>query len=388
MPHIQCRLWVDGVNEEAEVGELYWDPNRGRLGVNTVANHMLWFAALSDTGLRLAGSDVLTGLTAADGTANRLALDFSVDGTINIVNTAAGNAIVASFTADGALFNAATVSGTSRLGGLINYLLNGAVTVRRSVQPQNNQAIAVTNPSVLLAPNWQLWAGSAFGGALRGFVAEANNQAPPPGCPRALGVTCTAPCYEGGLRTFVHDTAALLGASVCHFSAYLLGPAGATVKMRVLTPNGVVAMLEIVGTGAWVRNSLTVDLSTVNFDPEDFIAFDVLYAPGLNSTWFVGGAQCDTGSIVQPLEVRPTEVERSLLRSIYAERRLTGLAVESASWELMPNYTAVEAVTLESLPISLSTTAFDSFGATVANSRAPIRAQLTAYRLPVLAESA
>lgn len=408
-PQIQLRLYSASIGipagERPVIGEPFWDPHVGCFGVYNENNKINWYPSVIDdvvanrNVMRLHPDQALGGMIAeSTPRPNNLVLDFSKGDEIQIRDRVSGE-VYHRFTSTGAMFTSATVQGTTKLG-LVNQVFNAGLNVQRTFGIPNPPRVTGASDgkrSLVVAPNWQLWTAPDRTGILE---ARLSNDVPFSNCPYAMEVSVPLTPVHAGLRTFLQSTTFMAGKKV-NFSVYIKGPVGKTTYVRALSANGVLNSIVVTGTGQWERQSFVVDMPSRTQLGEagaNFIAFDMLYNPlggeGVGS-WFVAAPQVAFGSTPVDIDIRSGPVEKSLLQSVYSERKIRIKRGESTllTWELQAGnneYIQVEFDSSSTLPITI--TEKDHLGAllTVANTGnfdQWINVKVAAYRLPFLEES-
>lgn len=403
-PHIQFRIFSPSLGvpdtEQPVVGEPFWDPVYKRLGIYSDNNKINWFASIADDYspydnqiLATNASQMLGGLVSQSGVTslNKLAMDFSTPDEIRIIDRLT-RVVYARFTPNGALFNSASVQGTTKLG-IINNVLNAGLNVKRNyglpTLPRVSGEEGATN-SLVLAPNWQLWCAPGRTGILEGYLSD---DVPFGSCPKSMQVKVPATPAHAGIRTFLHNTTHLAG-KVVNFSFYVKGPVGKNSYSRAISTYAVHNSIVIEGNGAWSRQSFNVTIPSRS-SLANFIAFDMLYNPIGGETvdpWYVAAPQIALGNTPLDIDIRPQEIERSLVSSIYSEgkRRLKRGDTIELNWDLMPNFTELEVTSSVAIPITI--TEKDHLGAilelaNIGNSTDWVSLKLVAHRLPYLEET-
>lgn len=408
-PHIQFRIYSASIGlpagERPVIGEPFWDPTVQCFGVYSDNNKINWYpAVVNDLDanarqvLRLHGDQVLSGMVKEGNRPNNLIMDFSKGDEIQIRDRITGE-VYHRFTQAGAMFNSATVQGTTRLG-IVNQLFNAGLNVQRNLllpNPPRVSGAADGRRSLLVAPNFQLWTAPDRTGMLEARLVD---DVPFANCPKAIEVTIPITPVHAGLRTFLHSTTFMAGQKVS-FSVFIKGPAGKTTYVRALSANGVLNSIVVTGTGQWKRESFVVDMPSrtqLGDAGANFIAFDLLYNPlggeGV-APWLVAAPQVAFGATPVEPDIRASPIEKLLLQSVYSESKVRLKRGESKElhWELLAgndSFIQVETESSSSLPITI--TEKDHLGAvlTVAstgNYDQWINVKVAAYRLPFLEES-
>lgn len=371
------RLYRDGVTEDAPQGQPYYDDIRKNFGVND-SGIIRWFLRSLTNGLRLNPGKNLTGMT-NDTTENTLVLDFNTSGEIRVVDTANNNNILARFTASGALFASAAVTGTYGFGGLINQVLNGSLLVLRDFLPALLTVSPTTQQNCMIAPNWFLWCSKqSTGGSLS---VSLDSQDVPPNCQNSAVVQVLTPSYQGGLRSFLYSAAQLAGKPLC-LVYWLKGPANASFKTRLLTNTGSLKIVNQTATGSWQKIVVPLDLSQTALPVgSTVLAIDTLYALSTLGTWKVGGLQLNFGLGPLDPEARSLETERSLLSGIYYSGQKTVTTTKDVSFGLISGPT-----TVETSLAAITATNTKNTGTTLTGSSGD-SVLLCAYSAPVITES-
>ena len=408
-PHIQFRIYAASIGlpagERPIIGEPFWDPTVSCFGVYNENNKINWYPAVVDdldanqrTVLRLHADQALSGMVKDSNRPNNLMLDFSVADEIQVKDRLTGE-VYHRLTTSGAMFNSATVGGTTRLG-IVNQLFNAGLNLRRNLTMPNPPRVSGASDgrrSLLVAPNFQLWTAPDRTGMLE---ARLSDDVPFPHCPKSLEVTVPITPVHAGLRTFLHSTTFMAGQRV-NFSVYIKGPVGKTTYVRALSPGGVLNSIVVTGTGQWERQSFVVTMPSraqLGDSGANFIAFDLLYNPlggeGV-APWLVAAPQIAFGNTPVDPDIRSGPVEKSLLQSIYSESKVRLKRGESKDlhWELLAgndSFITVETESSSTLPITI--TEKDHLGAVLSvastgNFDQWINVKVAAYRLPFLEES-
>ena len=396
MPHLQLRLWSSSTadTESPRIGEPFFDPNTRRLGVWGSNNKVNWLPAVNsefispDIGQRLAG--IVQG-----GDVNSVGLDLSVPDEVRVVNVRSGT-VIARFTGSGSYFTSAQVNGVQRLG-VSNHVVNAGLQVKRSFgSPSGSNPWrstgALADRSKLVAPNWQLWCAPDRAGTLEVTLVDDVPFAGPRRSARLVPVMSPS---HAGLRVFVHDAVQLAGQKVS-FSVYVKGTTGAFTQQRILTPANLVKSVDVIGTDTWNRVATTVTMPSRNtLLNANFVAYDVLYNPtgGSSAYWQVCAPQVSLGESPVDFDIRPIELEETMVSRVYTERvtRFKRGEKRELPWNLIEGFTETY---IEMDPVvPVVQTFVGNQGATVSIAEgatsylSDVTIKVAGYRMPFLQES-
>lgn len=319
--HIQLRLWTTTPNssEIPDEGEPFWDPLVRRLGVWSGDNdgEVCWYPIISPTAMRLNAGQVLSGVD-NDGEDNPIVISFATPDQMRFINSRTGT-ILATISEAGEVLHSASsmVTGTP---GFLNKIINASLSVVRSLIPAgtyNTIDPSFVSPS-MMAPNCYAWQTPSSAGNLAfSLSTEVPSNV---GAHRSVKIDASQAPNSAGVRWFILDYPSFVGHTISA-SIYTKGTEGFESRLRVVTENGgEVGAIVITGTGSWLRSSVTCALPN---DGSTWIAVD-LHNPGRNdpgdNTWYVTAPQFYDNNVVPPFENRPSDLEASLVASLYSER--------------------------------------------------------------------
>lgn len=276
---IQFRIWTDIPDyERAIVGEPFYDPIRRRFGVfpNVDSKHIDWFPRFTSLGYGIEAGQYLHGLLSED-QYNHVALDWSVEGQLRIVDTTDGT-VIATFSKEGTgLLSPSSTADISQ--GISNLAINGNLSVLDPLTP-SGPILSVLNTyrAYPYQPGWLLWSHKtdvAGSFTVETITAPAGFE----GAKNCFRIRATA-AYRQGLRQTI-DYRSVEGKKIVVGGTYdvpvgttcaikISDSTGVTIKTHVFTGKGVPTLEHFVHT---IPASLYVDK----------IHIDYVYSPAQSS---------------------------------------------------------------------------------------------------------
>lgn len=324
MSRMQFRIYNPNaslVTETPVVGEPFWDPIAGRFGVfNNIGGQPSWYPAVTNTSLVVNEGQLLRG-RASGGLESSIVLDWGTTGELRIVDKSNNDEVLASFAGSGSQFaNAASI--TTATNAIFNRLVNSNMLIGRPDDLPVLSSLTYTyNTNVALypwAPNWYSYKPVTSAGTL--VFSKVTTGLPSEGISGGIRINASGAPTAGGLRHYVFSPGKGNVASTITASAYIKGPLGAKCRIRLRdNTDNINAVKEVTGTGAWVRESITVT-APAGYNPL-WLAFDSIEAPGFNRTsstsWYVCAPTLCFGSNPAPLEDRNYARDLALTKTLW-----------------------------------------------------------------------